>query len=54
MDGQRKNELKGKKSVLLLEIPSLMVSIFKDALQGLPVEVSVIEGGIEGLSRLNC
>lgn len=48
----RKSGLASRKSVLIVESSILMVQVFKQALETLPLQLTVEDNGLSGLSRL--
>lgn len=52
LEAIRKKLKHGKKLVLIIEGSSFMVNLYKDSLNSLPVEISVIDDGLEALGWL--
>lgn len=52
LDAIRKKLKHGKKLVLIIESSSFMVSLYKESLNNLPIEISVIDDGLEALGWL--
>ncbi len=52
LEALRKSGLASRKSVLIVESSRLMVDVFKQALETLPVQLTVEDNGLTALSRL--